>query len=292
MAIKLRPPKGYRDEEHPLRHDFNYYGSLSADNTLAAQGGTICTLIRGGTDIDATPNTIETNPYHSSFEVEGGPFCAMHSIIPRMTIALSLSLTKGAWSTDKVMAINVYWMAIYGAFGEDWDAVDQKSTDTASAILEMTKDATNEDMVPLVNGTDLSNAGTQPLSTGTMDEVAADYNLTTDDKLEGVTFDLDKYFDCMSYYTNQGIVRKLSGKMHKVTITNQRPFRSIFMNKFLPPGVKRINPYTYLGILIHVPVAGTRGQLIDANTSTAVQHVNFNLTCRYNEWNTEYESAM
>ena len=49
-----------------------------------------------------------------------------------------------------------------------------------------------------------------------------------------------------------------------------------------------MNDFTFCGMLIHVPVAGTFGQYNHSAETTAIKHLRLSFHCRFDEWNSEF----
>lgn len=282
-----RPPRGYRMEEYGLPHIFSYRGALSAES--ATQDATILTILRYS-EACANPDTIEVNPRNANFARETGATCCPGSIVPRITMNLDLWLSKGAIETDKIQRLKVNWFPIYTAFLDSLDAADDKTTTDVEGILKLQHETTNRDVYPL-NVAKLLDADNQPLSTiNDADEALGDYGLTTTAVLESVAFVKETMYDARSYYTNQGMIRKVMGKMRTIALDRTHGYH-YFSNNFTYPTVKRLNPYTFCGILISVPSSEDHDQLTFLGDTTVIPHVNFNMKIRFDEWNPNFDQS-
>ncbi len=280
------PPKGYRMSEHPLPHNFFYYFQLNASN--ATKNSTVCSLIRTS-DVCVAADSIEVNPRHASFAEDKGPLIQRDSIIPRMTININAKLTKGAIETDALRTLKLNYMPYYCAFLDTLDAEDEKTGTQIEDILELQHDVTNQDTYPLFGGVNLA-SGTQALSTVNAAEAFGDYGLSVDSSLESVAFSQEVFFDAMQYYTNQSMLKKVTGKWNTVVLTRDRMF-NYFSNNFTYPTVKRGNPYTFCGILFEVQTVGNVRQIVQSGDVTDIPHIDVGMTVRYDEWNPLFDQT-
>ncbi len=292
--VHLRPPKGYNMTEYPLPHNFDYLFSLQAEDET--KNSTIVTLLRSIGESPIAADSIEVNPKHASFGEETGPSCQLDSIIPRMMVNFHIKLSKGAIETDKVKSLRVNWMPIYFAFADTFEAKDDKTDVEVEDILEMSHNTSLQFADPLYGGVDLDNTaatgdGSQPLSTKNYAETYGEYGLTTDAKLESVAFDEELFFDARQYYQNSGMLNKVCGRWHSVNLHTNWIYNH-FSTNLTFPSVKRINPYTFCGILFHVPQVGSPNQYPLAGDTTAIPHVDIGMKIRYNEWNNHYDQTV
>jgi len=288
------PPKGFVAERYPLRHRLEYSAGLSAEN--GAMNSTILTLVKNYTDALNKPSTILVNPHHASFETETGAVCAGMSIVDKLKLHLTFNMPRAATGTDALYAIKFSWLPIFFSFPEKLDAADAESTTTVKAILNLTKDATKEDITPTF-GTKLSVVGSSdlvhPTSSANFTEVFGTLNLSTDTTMEAVAHDRKLLFKALKYYTNKGALKACIGKIRNVVLTRDRPVKSFFINKFVPRAVRRIVPYSYFGILIHVPIESDADQFYyTTNLTTSGVHVGCKAIITYDEWHPDHNQDM
>ncbi len=281
------PPKGYRASEYPLPHDFDYKFSLGLG--AGTKDSTIITLLRTS-EVCNAPDTIEVNPKNANFAEETGPLIQNDSIIPKLSVRMECRMSEKAFHTDNIHYIKFHYMPLYCSFVDNYDAIDDKTGVKIEDIIEMQHDTTNKDGYPKFAGNKLPGAGgSQPLSTINASEALADYGLTTTAVLEDVTFDEDLFFDALSYYTNGPMLKTVIGGYRTAFVNRDRKWQQ-FSNKFTMPKVKRGNPYTFCGILFHVPLGSQQG-LISGEYSD-VEHLNFNIKVRYDEWNPGFDQLV
>ncbi len=282
-----RPPRGYRDNEHPLYHNFRYTFSMGMESFT--KDSTICTIFRTS-EAATAPETIFVNPAHPAFVQDAGPLIHNGSIVPRISVQFVVSISKVAIATDAVRYMIVKYAPIYTAFLESLTAEDAKTGDAVEDIVGLQHETTNKDTYPLFETADLPNAGNQPLSTVPATEVFGDYGLTTDAKLQNVTFGEELYYDAKQYYSNSGMLRKVMPGWRTMYLNQNKIFK-YNSNNFTNPSVKRGNPYTFCGIMFDVPQAGEGEQPHIASETTDIAHVNIGMHIRFEEWNPTFEQA-
>lgn len=281
------PPRGYRMQEYPLPHNFTYNFFLNMENET--QNSTILTLFRTSEAAVGVEN-VEVNPRHANFAEDGG--CVIHtgSIVPKISLSILANIGKNAIETDKLQHMRFSWTPLYISFLNSLEAADEKTGVQIEDILELQHDVTNKDTYPLFSTTDLAVPGTQPMSTVPLTEVFGDIGLTVDTKLESVAYDEDLFYDAMSYYTNSAMLRKVTGKTNIVNLSQSRMYRYT-SNRFTYPSVKRGNPYTFCGILFHVPQVGSAHQFADSTETTDVATLHVGVQVRFDEWNPNFDQT-
>ncbi len=289
-----RPPRNYSQEEFPLYHELDYRFTL--DGNDEAKNSALLSLARYTEGANA-PDAIEVNPNHASYAEETGAICQPGSIIPRMTFQMDGLMNEALLETDKVKQIRFYWCPVYIAFLDSLTAIDNRVASTEiEDILELTHDATTHSTWPLFSGTDLASTaasgfGAQPLSTVNKTEAYTNLSLTTDAKLESVSFDSDTLFDCLQFYSNAGMMRKVMGSWRSEILngSTSRMFH-YYSNNYTHPAIKRMNEYTYCGVLVHLPVQHTVQQLPTPDI-TAGSGLEFHVKCKYPEWNHQFDQT-
>ncbi len=288
------PPSGFRSRLYPLRHRFVYAVGLSA--ATAAENSTILTLVKNYKSASA-PSTIIVNPKHASFETETGAICAKMSIIDKLKLTLKFNMTRNLITADLQHAIKFSWMPIFFSFPEKLDAQDDMTDETVSTILALTKDATEEDITPAFS-TKTDTGGDSELnhavSTANFTEVFGTLNLTTNIAMEGVPFDKDRFHQALTYYTNKGALKACIGRTRNVSLTKNFPEKTFFINKFVPRPIRRIVPYTYFGILIHVPLSIEAEQSYYSTAAIGPSIADLGVKClvQYDEWNPDHNQDM
>jgi len=310
----MRPPKGFDIDKNPLLHTVKHNFGLSlADETL----NTACVpLVRAAKATIATnpltlPETIQVNPHNSGFEIDSGPLCAQMSIIDRMRISLKFSMTDvcqpahlasgtagpnfddGVYEGDDIPAFNFLWRPIFNVYPEKLDAVDDFTTTTVKGILGLTKDDTLEDVVPITTNKLLSVGPSElPLPSSTVNGVEAftDYNMTTNLNMEDHVFNEDTLQTGLRHYTNKGALRSCLGRTRHVTLTRQRPFKNFYIDKFVPRAIRRIQPYGFFAIQVHLPLDSHHSQYFYTGAAQAlIAHLGVSIKTNYHEWNSEHD---
>jgi len=217
--------------------------------------------------------------------------CFQGSIVPRLNLSMIANMSKAGRETDKLKNLIFNWMPIYIAFLDDLEAEDSLTSTQIEDILELQHDVTNEDTYPLFSGTDLVVGDALDMSNvNDSNEAFGDYGLTTALTYESVAFDKLAFWANMRYKTNKGKLAKVCGQMRTVMIGHDTPYRYT-SNNFTYPTVKRMNPYTFCGILIHLPYAGDGDQVFNANDVTSISHLSIQMQWNFSEWNQNFDQT-
>jgi len=292
------PPRGYFDQEYPLPHVFQYKFSLQLQDV--AQDATICPLFRNSTENTTQIDLIEVNPQNTLFAESNGPTCHKGSIIPRTTVSIKAFLSEASALTFDPLGINkpvmFNWAPIYTSFANSLDAADDRTGLAVSDIMELAK-GFFEEVNPLYVA-DLDNAvghsSAFPLTTepsNFVDETFDDWGLGVDTVMEHVAWSKNVYFNHVRFGTNSAMLRKVCPKIHTGVVTAGRPF-SHYSNNFTMPSVKRINPFTFCGILFSVPAAGDTEQPILDSEVTDIEHLFFTVRVLFDEWNPNFDQSL
>ncbi len=289
------PPKGFRTTLYPLRHRFHYSCGMSL--ATAAENSTILTLVKNYTDALNKPSTIVVNPMNDLFETETGAICAPMSIIDKLKLTLKFSITRNVLVANSQKALKFSWMPIFFSFPEKLDAADDKSSDTVATILSLTKDATKEDITPAFAtklDTNGDSALSHPVSSANFTEVFGTLNLTTNTGMEGVPFDKNRFHEALTYYTNKGALKACIGATRNVSLSLNHLTQTFFVNKFVPRAIRRIVPYSYFGILIHLPISVDPEQdwYSTAAITASIADLGVKALIQYDEWNIDHIQDM
>ncbi len=299
------PPRGFKSELYPLRHRVIYSFGLSA--ITSSQQTALCTLVRHTNDVIAgTPGSIVVNPHNANYVTDNGPAVAKMSIIDRLSLSIRFNMTEnclpenetasGVFSGDGITALHFLWRPIFFSFGEKLDATDDDTTTTVSAILALSKDTTFEDIVPLTTGklpTGGASDFSQPVSTVNIAEVFGDYNMTTDTTMERHVWDEDLFQEASRRYTNKGALKACVGRTRHVNLTASRPSKNFYISKFVPRAIRRVVPYTFMAIQVHLPLNSEIDQSYLATAgSSSLAHLGCRMICNYHEWNADHYQEM
>ncbi len=301
----MRPPKGYRAEEYPLRHRLVHRLGLAlgsgTDNTA------LLPLVMHSNEMDKVAKLVVVNPHNTFYETDGGPLCRDMSIIDRMRISLKFTMgsdcdikhwvsgnsnTAPVFAGDDINSFSFLWRPIFNVYPEKLDAADDDTGTTVAAILGLTKDATFEDVVPLTTNK-LSTAGSSdrslPVSTVNAVQVFGDFNMTTNLTMEDHVYDETLLQDALKRYTNKGALRSCMGRTRHVTLTRNRPFKNFFIDKFVPRAIRRIQPYGFFGIQIHVPLDTDDTQhYLNTDPAGSSVHLGISMITHYHEWHQDF----
>ncbi len=288
----MRTPQGFEPQKHPLRHKFYYAAGLNPLTT----GKNTCSfaIIRNYKTAD-NPDTVDVNPKHAGFLKETGAICNPMSIIDRLTIKLNFNYTEDA-GLDQT-PIKCWWQPIFFSFPEKLDAADEVTTTTVATILQLVKDATQEDVTPLFNNIKHSQTADSdrghPFSTVNLTETFAIMNMDTSAASEGITWDDDLVQSAMQYYSNKGALKACLGRRRFMTLSTNHRNQSYFINKQPPRAVRRIMPYSYMAIICHVPFVTDDDQYYFSKPVTAdVAYIGVTCKVRYHEWHNEHNQDL
>lgn len=224
-----------------------------------------------------SPSGYNSNPEHASFADTNEANCYVDSHIDFIAAELDLNLTKDALHTDYLDVVRMAYMPIFCAFKEDYTAIDELSQVEVQDIIEMQTESTDRQGYPLYNGVKMNEK-----YSGSATLPSAQPGLTTTQVLEGVAFNAGTYYDCLQYYQNKGKLRHVQGGLKWLTLTRRNPHVNIKIK--LRSKTKRMNPYTFFGLMVYVPEVGGKLQFHGVDDTTNVMHVEAKLNWRYNEW--------
>ncbi len=301
----LRPPPGFESEVYPLRHNLKYACGLTLGTTT--KNSCFFTFLRHTSDVIAnTPKIIVVNPHNALYVEDGGPAVQKMSIIDKLTMSLRFNMTSNCNDTQEtssgtftgagVKHLKFLWRPVFFSFPEKLDAADDDTGTTVAAILGLTKDATFEDVVPLTT-TKLVSTGpselSQPVSTVNIAEVFGDYNMTTDTTFEDHPWDETLFQDALKRYTNKGALKACVGRTRHVNLSRERPYKSFYIDKFVPRSIRRVMPYTFMGIQINLPTVADIGQdFFDTAITASTIHLGVKCIVKYHEWNSDHFQDM
>jgi len=284
------PPSGFTQELYPLNHWIEYsFGLCITADTLNTA---LCTLVRHTNDIITTgagvPKMIITNPHNTGYVSDAGPAVCKMSIIDKMRLSIKFNRTE-ACDTDSIESIKFLWRPIFFSFREKLQAADDDTGTTVESLLGVTSDTTFEDVVPLTTNK-LLTAGasgkSQPVSSVNIAEVFGDYNMTTNTTMEDHVWDETLFQDALRRYTNKGALKSMVGRTRHVTLTKNKPYKNFYFDKFVPKAIRRVQPYSFFAIQVHLPEDEDMGQsyFSSANTAT-IAHLGCKIMANYHEWN-------
>ncbi len=292
------PPRGLKAVEHPLYHKFRYSFGLTA--SVANANAAYIPIVKNYKSV-INPNTIQVNSHNPAVELETGAICSPMSIIQNLTLHMQFNALTNHL-TDEMIDVKFKWMPVFGVFPEKYDALDDAGGGTVAAMLQLTKDTTEEDITPITTNK-LKVLGTadtlHPLSTANLAESATTHlNMTTDAAMEDTAFDQTAFYNLMQYGTNKGALRTCVGKIRHGSVNykggQSNSTKSYFIRKFLPRAVRRIMPYSFFAILVWLPLTTEHGQTYTEKVTlnTALNHIGIKVHINYEEWNSEHNREM
>ncbi len=228
-----------------------------------------------------TPSAQETHPENAAFAVEPAANCFPDSRINIVTVELDVSLTKACLETDKLPAVRCCYMPIFTSFLNDLTTIDELSSIEIQDVIELSSESTDRQTYPNYNDVKMVE---KVANSALMDQLHP--NLTTTQVLEGVPFDPVIYYNALQYLTISEKLKRVQGGLNWFTLTRFRPVKKIRI--FIRPKVKRMNPYTFFGVLFGVPKANDDFQYPMSGETTNVSHVSVNFTSRFNEWHQDF----
>ncbi len=287
----MRPPGGYEDEKHPLRHRVLYSFGLSP--VTSTMNSTIATILRSSKDVDTIASAIKVNPHNTGYVEEAGSVVQGMSIIDKLSLSIKFNMTENCSpAVDDLFHLKFLWRPIFFSFKDKLERADDDTGTTVATILNLTHDDVNEDVVPLsVN--DLPQQGASklahPVSTVNQTEAFTDLNMTTDLIMEDVDHDEDLFQSALRRFTNKGALKACVGRTRYVDLTRTKPFKNFYIKKFVPKAIRRVMPFTYMGILVHMPISSEIGQDYHAIAVTgSLAHLGVKIIANYHEWNFEH----
>ncbi len=233
-----------------------------------------------------TASLLETNPENAAFVEDVTSSIYPDSTVDNVFIEITMSLTKAAITTDKIVALNYAYMPIFMNFKEDYTAVDELSTETVGQILEMQTETTDRQGSPIYNNVKMpiTHAGGFGEYSSTMLPF-----MDTNIDAEAVAFSADDFYDALQFHTTSNKLKTVQGGLKWKTLTQQHPIHKFRMK--LNSKIKRANEYMFGGLLIGVPAAGAYNQIPLAADTTNVTHVQCRYAQRYLEWNENFNNV-
>ncbi len=282
-----RTPRMSKVTQYPQPHAAQGGFSFECDDITLDQ--TIVPLAFYDEGLGAA-NVKETNPENAAFVVVNNEVnCFPHSRINQIFAQFRFSLNSN-FLDDNLTHIRFGVMPIHLAFISDYTAIDELSTLEIQDILELQTEATDRQGGPLyVAATDLAEKGS-----GLANQGANQPFLDTDVGLEAVAFETSTYYNSLQFLTIKEKMRKVSSGIKWFYLTRNRPI--ITYNVRIKPNIKRMNPFTFFGLLIDCR-SGNPANIEQPHTITrdfvaATQYVDVDYNIRFNEWNEDFDSKL
>ncbi len=232
-----------------------------------------------------TPTALETHPENAAFAVIADQAnCFINSRIDLVIADLRFMLTS-KFLDDNITAIRGAFMVIAMAFIDDYTAIDELSSLEIQDVLEMQTESTDNQGGPLyVAAADMAEVSASRAHLATTTPF-----LDTDTGLEGVAFGASTYYDMLSFMTNSGKLKAVQSGLKWFILDDMHRVKTFKIH--IKPKVKRMNKFTYFGVLVHFPLAGTNDQIPALGEITvATQYVACHMRARYSEWNQDFNS--
>ncbi len=282
------PPSGFKAELYPLRHKFYY--SMGLSSVTGVTNCSMMTLVKNYKGANP-PIDIKVNPHNANFVKETGAICGKMSIIDKLSLSMRFTFTE--YAVNDLTPLHITWMPIFFSFPEKLDASDEKTSITVEQILELVKDAVQQDVTPLYANTKMSTEGTSerlvPVSTQNFAEVFGTLNMDVNLTNEGIAWDNTLFHDALRYYTNKGALKACIGRSRHMTLDSNHKHQNYFIKKFVPRAVRRIVPYSFFAIMVRVakPDEDDSGYCATIPTASKSQ-VGVQMMVNYNEWNVDH----
>ncbi len=262
---------------------------LSCDESLTAPENVI--VNRNSAAFDGVPGAGVTE------SVRDNHHCFPRSVVNRIQIESFMNCDTG--SSDVALAsasqthnysVFYYVMPIKWSFDTPRNVNDETiaSADIKST-LNITKDNAENSIEPDFSGVDMFSAtssSTDILATG------VDGALTTDQLWEGVAFDQDNLEKLMKFGTTNKLIKSATdGGLKKRMIKFENP---VYENQWItnPSQTKRMNKFTFFGLMVHVPQVDSQHQFYHAGNMTAIEHLTWSFHVRFNEYNDLFNQAL
>ncbi len=252
----------------PLTHTWNFAFGLGMDNLDVLKASTIMPLLMQDNAL-VDYETIKVNPENADFVTRSDPNTHAGSYVPKVVVSWI-----GFSASTEVDVMKFMTMNIHTAMLNRLDAFDKATGSDVETILELTHETTDEQAYPLWNGTKLYEGH------HTEDLPVAVPGLTANQQPEGVAFDIATYYNSRKFYTNAGMIRQVTDRMKTHYINGDISANIRTSDKMVSsyevirePMIKFQHPYTFLGKLFHVPLAGTIRQLQVGGSVTQIEHL-------------------
>lgn len=254
----------------------NKWGYELDDATIDA---TIYPIIMHDEGLGA-PGDLETNPENASFVRSSAPNCYPDSRVNDIYGRIVLSLTSKALD-ENLPAVKVGFMMIKMSF-DDEDKTDPLSTFSVGNILETQDEDTDNQRYPLWNGTKMA---LPYLNSGNLHANVP--GLTTNQAIEGVSFNISDFYNTIHYTTIADKVKNCQRGLKWYILSKRFPTVSIPIHQ--DPKTTRINKKTLLAALVTAPVVDSAFQSVHTSDITsATQYVTAYASIRYNEWHEKF----
>ncbi len=269
------------------RHEFHLSFENYLRDSLITRLSTIVPIIMND-DALGDPMDFKAHPEHASWAEVPDPNCYPDSEVKSMKVTMDVIVPKALAAITS--SLKIQYGLISCAFPEDLDALDEKSGLSMKEVLELQKETTDRQCYPLWSAVDM-------LSGSTLS--AKIPGLTASQVIEGVNFSPEILSDQLRYGRIKGLIKKCMPIGFRTKFVRGRTvagYSARITFNFVPSNAKFINPYTFLGLLIHVPQTETANQLegqhdqpiLEGDVTADTQKIIFMIHVQYNERNPEF----
>lgn len=260
-----------------LRHEFEY------DFTLNAEAGgydavhlPFITHDQGKTN----PEDVYTNYLNDSYAgIQAHPCTYGNSSVDKIFVEVVGNLDKDNDSACEFLRTKN--VLVHGAF-DDWETTCEEDSDASLlSYLGLKLEDTNENQVhPNYNGNKVEDFNTLD---------SAYVGLTTNQQMEHITFDAEKYDARYGHSSVSGMLHKISSGVRDVIVKKEMPiFESRWMD--VPSNTIAQNRKTHLGMIIKLPQLGDSDQYYLATDFTSTK-VHYHVKVKYNEKNPLFDPS-
>ncbi len=230
-----------------------------------------------------SPSALETHPENAAFAVvQDQANCFVNSTINVVNAEFRFSINSN-FLDDNLTVVRFATMPIHMAFINDYTAIDELSSLEVQDLLEMQTESSDRQGGPLyVAAKDMAEkvAGFGNLG-------ANQPFLDTDVGIESVAFNEGQFYNGLQFLTIKNKLRSVQGGLQWHELTRNRPFIKYRLK--IRPNVKRMNPFTFFGLLVHAPLQGiSQPHVLTRDFVAATQYIDCDFSIRYNEWNQDF----
>ena len=253
-------------------------GKFQLNAIDSTRQSTILQIMKCNAELDPITTPVYVNPDSDNFTGEvNHASCYPNSRVNNVYVELLINTNN---LTSMMHALRYDWCPITTSFNDVMEEDDQ-SGETIGSLLRLQKQASTENMIhPIFNGTDLQHA--------TSLDPQDDDGLTTDDVIEGVTFDYNKFVKHQRSKSLKGLLRSVTdGGLRKSIVYDDRPFITPGAWYKTPSKVKRMNKGCFYGFLLDLPQDDDPRQFYTAQ-DIAGGAIDVNYTIYFNEYNDEF----
>lgn len=271
-----------RSKWYPRVHDIHSTFAMSPTDDVAGEPATAIQTIRYDEGL-GDPASFNSNPDHPSYAVSNGGGCYPESYVSALNGTIHFALNPALLGGDHI--IKVGYMVASLAFDNDYEADDQMSGEMVQDVLSLLHEDSDRQGYIDYSGTKVI----EQYSDSALQE-ATQPDLTTNQRLEGIVFDFDKYYDALHYGKHGGKLKKVTSGIRWLTLSKQTPWIKIPI--FQKAATKFLNEYAGHYVYMFVPEEGTKYQPFLKNGDTDINdYVHCSYIARYSEQNEYFDHS-